>query len=121
MMVGRRRFEQMVADALDSIPAALGEQMDNVVVVVEDWPSADQLDGADDTLLGLYDGVPLTSRDPVSYDFALPDVITIFRGPLAREARDEAELAEQVRITVLHEVGHYFGIDDDRLHELGWA
>jgi predicted Zn-dependent protease with MMP-like domain len=114
-------FETFVADALDSIPPELGDELDNVVVVVEDWPSDEQLDGRSGTLLGLYQGVPLTSRGPLSYAGAMPDRITIFRGPLCAHARDESELAAQVRVTVLHEVGHYFGMDDDHLRELGWA
>jgi predicted Zn-dependent protease with MMP-like domain len=121
--VTRERFEQMVADALDEIPPALGAEMDNVAVVVEEWANPAQLarvaTGA--TLLGLYEGVPLTRRGPLSYAGVAPDRITIFRGPLSRMARDEEDLASRVRVTVLHEVGHYFGMSDDRLRELGWA
>jgi predicted Zn-dependent protease with MMP-like domain len=119
--VSLQRFEAMVADALDSIPPDLGEQMDNVAVVVEDRPSAAQLDGRDGTLLGLYEGVPLTARGPLSYAGVAPDRITVFRGPLCALARDEDDLARSVRTTVLHEVGHYFGMTDARLRELGWA
>ena len=115
------QFEQMVADALDSIPAELGAQMENVAVVVEDWPRGDQLGGRSGTLLGLYEGVPLTARGPMSYAGAVPDRITIFRGPLCARAADEQALADDVRVTVLHEVGHYFGLGDARLRELGWA
>jgi predicted Zn-dependent protease with MMP-like domain len=114
-------FDQMVADALDSIPPELGEAMDNVAVVVEEWPTAEQLEGRDGMLLGLYEGVPLTARGPLSYSGVMPDRITIFRGPLSQRARDADDLAAQVRVTVLHEVGHYFGMSDERLHELGWA
>jgi predicted Zn-dependent protease with MMP-like domain len=119
--LSRERFEAMVADALDSIPPDLGEQMDNVAVVVEDWPSAAQLGGRGGTLLGLYEGVPLTARGPMSYAGVAPDRITVFRGPLCALARDEDDLARSVRTTVLHEVGHYFGMTDARLRELGWA
>ena len=115
------QFEQMVADALDSIPAELGAQMENVAVVVEEWPRPDQLGGRGGTLLGLYEGVPLTARGPMSYAGAVPDRITIFRGPLCARAADEQALAADVRVTVLHEVGHYFGLGDARLRELGWA
>jgi predicted Zn-dependent protease with MMP-like domain len=115
------RFEEMVADALDSIPAALGDAMDNVAVVVADWPTPEQLDGRAGTLLGLYEGVPLTARGPLSYSGVGPDRITVFSGPLCRFARDEDDLARNVRTTVLHEVGHYFGMSEARLHELGWA
>src|SRR5690349_5257546 len=114
-------FERLVVDALDSIPARLASQLDNVAVVVEDWPRPDQLPARGGTLLGLYEGVPLTKRGPMSYAGAVPDRITIFRGPLCARASDRSALAHDVRVTVLHEVGHYFGISDERLHELGWA
>jgi predicted Zn-dependent protease with MMP-like domain len=114
-------FERLVADALDSIPAELGVQMENVAVVVEDWPRPDQLTGRRGTLLGLYEGIPLTRRGPMSYAGAVPDRITIFRGPLCARAADADTLARDVRVTVLHEVGHYFGMSDARLRELGWG
>ena len=116
-------FEQMVADALDGIPPTLGREMENVAVVVEDWPNATQLArvGAGRTLLGLYEGVPITRRGPLSYSGVAPDRITIFRGPLSYLASDVDDLVARVRVTVLHEVGHYFGMTDERLHELGWA
>ena len=116
-------FEQMVADALDDIPPALGREMDNVAVLVEDWPNATQLAkvGTGRMLLGLYEGVPITRRGPLSYSGVAPDRITIFREPLSRLASDVDDLAARVRVTVLHEVGHYFGMTDERLHELGWA
>ena len=119
--VSEERFEELVADALDSIPAELADEMENVVVVVEDWPTAEQLAGRRGTLLGLYQGIDLPRRSPVSYAGAMPDQITIFKGPLESIARDEEDLARQVRVTVLHEVGHHFGLSDARLHELGWA
>ncbi len=119
--MSEERFEQLVADALDAIPDALAAEMENLAVMVEEWPTAAQLEGRGGTLLGLYEGVPLTARDPITYAGVIPDRITIFRGPLCERATSEAELVEQVRVTVLHEVGHHFGIDDDRLDELGWA
>jgi predicted Zn-dependent protease with MMP-like domain len=121
--VSRAEFEGMVGDALDEIPEALAGELQNVAVMVEDWPSGEQLAqvGARGTLLGLYEGVPLTKRGPLSYSGVAPDRITIFQGPLSQRARDVDELVAQVRVTVLHEVGHYFGMDDARLHELGWA
>lgn len=121
MDVSQDRFEAFVAEALDSIPGELAAEMENVAVLVEDWPSPAQLAGRGGTLLGLYEGVPLTRRDPITYAGVSPDRITIFAGPLCARATSEAELAAQVRVTVLHEVGHHFGIDDDRLRELGWA
>ena len=119
--VSEERFEALVADALDSIPPEFADEMENVAVIVEDWPTAAQLDGRRGTLLGLYEGVNILGRSPIGYTGAMPDRITIFRGPLCELARDEDDLAQQVRVTVLHEVGHYFGLSDDRLHELGWA
>ena len=113
----------MVGDALDEIPDALANELENVAVMVEDWPTPAQLErvGARGTLLGLYEGVPLTRRGPLSYNGVAPDRITIFQGPLTRRAGDRDALAAQVRVTVLHEVGHYFGMGEVRLRELGWA
>jgi len=97
--------------------------LDNVDVVVEDWPTGAQLDREDDTretLFGLYEGIPLTERGG-GYSMVLPDKITIFRLPLERAFRSRMELIRQVRITVVHELGHHLGMDEDRLAELGWA
>jgi predicted Zn-dependent protease with MMP-like domain len=115
------RFDEMVAAALDEIPDELGDAMENVVVMVEERPSPDQAARTRGTLLGLYEGVPLTKRGPLSYSGVSPDRITIFRGSLCAFATDEDDLAQRVRVTVLHEVGHYFGMSDARLHEMGWA
>jgi len=109
------RFEELVGLALDTIPARLAAAMDNVVVMVEAEPPADLPD-----LLGLYEGIPLTERDGW-YAGVLPDRITLFRGPLLRRCSNEAEVVEEVRITVVHEVAHHFGIDDDELDRLGYA
>ena len=105
-------FEQAVQDALDSLPSELRERMSNVEVVVEDEPPAGQ------PLLGLYQGVPLTKRG-VNYSGALPDKITIYRGPLERRYGNDPELLnQQIRRVVLHEVAHHFGISDQRLIEI---
>ena len=118
-------FESAVADAMDAIPEDLAEQMDNVVVLVVDEPEPEMLTEADydgtgrPTLLGLYDGVPLTERD-AGWSLVLPDRILIFKGPLERWCMSREELVEEITVTVLHEVAHHFGIDDARLHELGW-
>jgi predicted Zn-dependent protease with MMP-like domain len=106
------RFEAMVGQALDGLPAELGRLMRNVSVTVEH-------DRGPRGLLGLYHGVPLTSRTS-HYSGVLPDQITIYRLAICAICRDEAEVVDQVRRTVVHEVGHHFGIDDARLHELGW-
>jgi predicted Zn-dependent protease with MMP-like domain len=119
--VSEQIFEQLVADALDSIPPELGRRMDNVAVTVVEWPTAAQLGGRRGTLLGLYEGVDLTHRSPLSYVAAMPDRITIFKGPISRMAHDDDELRRIVTTTVLHEVAHHFGISDPRLEELGWA
>lgn len=119
--VDAERFEQLVADALDSIPEELGRLMENVAVFVEDWPTAAQLAGRRGTLLGLYEGVDLTRRSPLSYGGAMPDRIFIFRGPISRIARSDEELVDIVTRTVIHEVAHHFGISDARLQELGWS
>jgi predicted Zn-dependent protease with MMP-like domain len=106
-------FEQAVLDALDSLPPELRDRISNVEVVVEDEPPAGQ------PLLGLYQGVPLTRRGS-GYSGALPDKITIYRGPLERRYGDDLDLLRrQIRRVVLHEVAHHFGISDARLHELG--
>ena len=113
--VSRERFEALVDQALDDIPDELTELVRNVVVLVEDEPPEDEPD-----LLGLYDGVAITARDG-SYGLELPDRIFVFRNPLLDMCESEEELVDEVRITVVHEVAHHFGIDDDRLHDLGYA
>lgn len=114
-------FEQLVADALDAIPPELGRLMENVNVFVEDWPTPEQLAGRRGTLLGLYEGIDLTRRSPLSYAGVMPDRITVFRGPISALAGSEEELTRLVTTTVIHEVAHHFGISDRRLEELGWA
>jgi predicted Zn-dependent protease with MMP-like domain len=121
MEVSEARFEKLVADALDTLPPSLGELMDNVAVLIEDWPTAEQLAGRTGSLLGLYEGIALTRRSPLSYSGAMPDRITIFRRPIAGLAHTEEQLVRMVRTTVIHEVAHHFGISDARLKELGWA
>ncbi|MEB3023779.1 MULTISPECIES: metallopeptidase family protein [Mycolicibacter] len=108
------RFDDLVGDALDLIPAELAAAIDNVVVLVEDRNPEEP------DLLGLYEGVALTERDS-SYAGSLPDTITIYRGALLEMCDSDDEVVDEVRITVIHEIAHHFGIDDDRLHELGWA
>jgi predicted Zn-dependent protease with MMP-like domain len=110
----RGRFEELVADALDTIPAELARAMDNVVVLVEDR------DPDDPDLLGLYHGIALTERTS-SYGGELPDRIAIYRDAILDFCADEDEVVREVAITVVHEIAHHFGIDDDTLHELGWG
>jgi predicted Zn-dependent protease with MMP-like domain len=113
--MARDRFEELVAEALDQVPAELAALIDNCVVMVEDDAPAD-----DPTLLGLYDGTPLTERDQ-HYTMVLPDRITIFRNPTLDMCESEEEVVREVNITVVHEIAHHFGIDDAQLHELGYA
>ena len=110
-----RDFEEAVGDALDEVPTELMALLDNVVFLVEDEPPAEDPD-----LLGVYDGTPLTDRGD-GWAGALPDRITIFRGPLTRMCGDREELLDEIAVTVVHEIAHHFGIDDARLHALGWG
>ncbi|GAB2779024.1 metallopeptidase family protein [Nocardioides salsibiostraticola] len=114
--VTRERFEELVESALDGIPDQLASLVQNLVVLVEETPP----DGEPRDLLGLYDGYALTERDSFMAA-ALPDRIFVFRQPLQQMCRDEAHLVEEVRITVVHEVAHHFGIEEARLHELGYG
>lgn len=107
-------FERLVVDAIDLIDGPLGELMDNVAVFIED-EHADEPD-----LLGLYEGIPLTERGEYC-GFELPDRVTIYRLSLMDMCADRDELVHEVQVTVVHELAHHFGIDDDRLHELGWG
>lgn len=109
-------FEACMDDALDLIPPALTDAIDNVAIQVADEPGEDQ----PSTLLGLYEGVPLIRRDS-HWGFVPPDVITIFSGPLKRICVSRQQLVEQIKVTVIHEVAHHFGVSDERLHELGWG
>lgn len=110
------QFEEAVGDALDLIPDELAKLMSNVAVLIEPEPAADEPD-----LLGLYEGTPLTERDGWWDAGSLPDRITIYQGPLERYCRDREELLDEIAVTVVHEVAHHFGVDDHRLHELGWG
>jgi predicted Zn-dependent protease with MMP-like domain len=119
--VTRRQFEALVEKALRKLPRAFKERIANVAVVVEDWPDDETLDemGIEppDTLYGLYRGVDLTQRDS-GYGNVLPDTVTIYQGPIEEDCADEAEMAQVVRETVVHEIGHYFGLDDDTMHRI---
>jgi predicted Zn-dependent protease with MMP-like domain len=114
LAVGQEEFEALVAEALDSIPRPLAALIDNVAVFVED-----EADPPQPGLLGLYEGVPLTARGQW-YAGVLPDRITIYRLPILRICHTRQDVADQVRITVVHEIAHHFGIDDTKLHDLGY-
>lgn len=108
------RFEQLAGEALATLPSELASQIENLAIVVED-----EAPGRD--LFGLYEGVPLTKRGPISYSAVMPDRITLYQRAICRHCSNEDEVKEQVRKTVIHEVAHHFGISDPRLEELGWA
>jgi predicted Zn-dependent protease with MMP-like domain len=118
----RRIFERLVAEAMDGLPERFRRRLANVDVVVEDEPSREQLVSAGlppgETLLGLYQGTPLTERTSY-YGMVLPDKISIFRGPIERYCRSRREIREQVRQTIVHEFAHHFGLSDEELDELG--
>lgn len=109
------RFEELVTAALSEVPAQLADLLDNVVLFIEDDAPPEE-----PHLLGLYDGIPLTERDS-GYAGVVPDRIFVYRNPTLAICASEQEVIEEVHITVVHEIAHFFGIDDDRLHELGYA
>lgn len=113
--IGEERFAQLAEEAFASIPPELARMLDNVVLFIEDDAPADDPD-----LLGYYDGIALTERD-TTYGGVLPDRIVVCRRPTLEMCETEDEVVEEVRITVVHEIAHHFGIDDTRLHELGYA
>nr|WP_194816705.1 metallopeptidase family protein [Nocardia sp. XZ_19_385] len=109
------RFEQLVGDALDQIPPELARAIDNVVILIE------PRNPEDPQLLGLYHGIALTDRVDSQYGGVLPDTVTIYQDAILDICADENQVVDEVAITVIHEIAHYFGIDEDRLHELGWG
>ena len=114
----RRTFEGIVAEVVRSLPEPFRDRLSNVGIAVEEWPDedaeAEDLDDEETELLGLYQGVPYGDRQ-TDYNLVLPDRITIYRGPILAASRNEAEAREEIRLTVLHEIGHYFGLGDDEL------
>ena len=119
-----RRFEDLVARAVDSLPEELQERMDNVDIVIEDRPTARQdrprPGERPGLLLGLYEGVPLTDRGD-HYGFVMPDKITVFKKNIESICHNDEEIVAEVRTVVIHEIAHHFGISDARLEELGWG
>ncbi|HMR47668.1 MAG TPA: metallopeptidase family protein [Arachnia sp.] len=114
MDITDERFDELVEDALQDLPDVLVENLDNLVFVVEDEPE----DGSD--TLGWYEGTALTERDIYGYG-ELPDRVVLFKGPLSRMCEDEDDLRDEIEITLVHELGHYHGIDEEQLHNLGWG
>ncbi len=116
------KFERLVARAVQGLPEEFRERLDNIDVMVADEPTLKQLSRAErkrgETLLGLYEGVPLPERSQ-GYGFVVPDMITIFQRPIEAICKNDAEIIDEIRQVVLHEIAHHFGISDDRLRELG--
>ena len=124
MKLNRKRFEEIVAEALDELPEDIGEALSNVYVVVEQWPSEEIIGEMNlrskHELLALYQGIPLTERNTSYGGAVLPDRITIFQGPLQTMCDSLPELMDEIKRAVVHELAHHFGIDDERLRELGY-
>ena len=113
-VVSNQRFEELADEALASLPRELASQMENVAIIVED-----QAKGRN--LFGLYEGIPLTKRSPISYSGVMPDRITLYQDAICGVCTNEDEVKAMVRKTIVHEIGHHFGIGEEKLHELGWA
>jgi len=123
MILSRAEFEDLVDEALENLPPFFRDKMDNVAILVAPWPTRSELDGArvgpGGTLLGLYQGIPLTQRNQ-GYNLVAPDTITLYQGPIEQTAQGDPEaIRHWVRHVFLHELAHHFGISDDRLRELG--
>ena len=109
-------FDQLVDEAVAQLPSGIGDFMDNVALFIEDDSPPDG-----PTLLGVYDGIPLTERGGTSLSFVPPDAITLFKNPLIDYAEDADHLREEILVTIVHEIAHHYGIEEERLHELGWG
>lgn len=109
-------FDRLVDEAVAQLPSGIGDFMDNVALFIEDDSPPDG-----PTLLGVYDGIPLTERGASSLSFVPPDTITLFKNPLIDYAEDADHLREEILVTIVHEIAHHYGIEEERLHELGWG
>jgi predicted Zn-dependent protease with MMP-like domain len=122
--VRRSQFDKILSRAVESLPAEFREALDDLAIVVEGWPPDDLLDEMgippEDTIYGFYQGIPLPERS-VGDPYRLPDVISVYQGPLEEDFPEPAELQRQIRITLLHEIGHYFGLDEEALERLGYG
>jgi predicted Zn-dependent protease with MMP-like domain len=122
LKISARKFEALVVQALEELPAFFKDRLENIEVLVADWPTEEELEeaglGSDELLLGFYQGIPLTERTG-DYGMVLPDTITLYRGCIAEVCDTPAEIVAEVQQTVKHEIAHYFGISDERLEELG--
>ena len=123
MQITREQFEELVAQALDGLPMEIGQYLDNIVVTIAEWPSPNELANTGHRspyeLLGLYQGIPLPHRGQ-GYNMALPDRVVIYRRPIQAIAHSPSAIRRRVERTVVHEIGHHFGIDDERLAEMGY-
>ena len=121
MPLSAEEFEELVLEAVQDLPQELLARLDNVAIVTQRWPSLAQMQSAGirrrDEVLGLYEGIPLTECE--NYNLVLPDKITVFQGPVESVCKTFDEMAREIQTTVAHEIAHHFGIDDDRLEELG--
>ena len=124
MKLSRKRFEEIVAEALDELPEEIGEALSNIFVVVEQWPSEETISEMNmrsrHELLALYEGIPLTDRNTNYGGAVLPDKITIFQGPIQAMGGSLPELIDEIKRAVVHELAHHFGIGEARLRELGY-
>jgi predicted Zn-dependent protease with MMP-like domain len=122
--VNRARFERILSRAVEKLPEEFRKALDDLAIVVEEWPPDELLDELEippeDTIYGFYQGIPLPERS-VGDPYRLPDVISVYRGPLEEDFPDPGELQREIRITLLHEIGHYFGLDEEELHRLGYG
>jgi len=113
-IISNERFEELASEAVASLPDELAKEIDNVAIIV-----ADEARGR--PLFGLYEGIPLTKRGPISYSGVMPDRITLYQKTICQVCSSEDEVKAQIRKTVIHEIAHHFGVSDPRLTELGWA
>jgi predicted Zn-dependent protease with MMP-like domain len=122
----RATFTALARRAFERLPKQFRDHLEHVEFVIEDWPSAElleslELDPEDDTLLGFYDGVPVGERSSMDGPEPVTDTIYLFQGALEEACESEAELVEEIRVTLLHEIGHHFGLDDDEIEKLGYG
>ena len=124
MVLSRQEFRRLVSQAIASLPPLVLERLENVEVVVEDWPTPEELDTAGieppETLFGLYTGTPLTERG-TWYGMVLPDKITLYQRSIEEACRSKRQVREEIRTTLMHEIGHHFGLTEDELEESGYA
>lgn len=121
MLLKKHEFEEIINDAIKELPRVLREKMENVEIIIEEWPSKEVLEemgiSSKYGLLGLYRGIPMPERG-TNYNFALPDAITLYQGPIERMAKDKNEIKKRIKEVVYHEIGHYYGFSEEELEGL---